>query len=207
MIAFPSIQSLFISKTIPPTYKLPHVVYTIMILGQSSQGVGRYRIKKEIGLGEGSIKTLLIRLKDEEIISTESKRQMGHLLTPKGIQIFQTIIQMLPIPQSIENEQNKFVVGKFAMYTLIRKEYQRDYTQIGISQRDEAIKIGGTGATVLIYNNHEFMFPDNYSITIPEIHDQCDQGDLVVIGGGETDNQARLSAIAAALSLLKMDQE
>lgn len=100
MSVFTSLKPLFESKTIAPTYKLSHIIYTFFFLGKSSQGVGRYRIKDEIGLGEGSTKTLLTRLKDENFISIETKKQLGHSLTPKGLEIFNQLIQIIPIPMN-----------------------------------------------------------------------------------------------------------
>jgi len=205
MSVFTSLKPLFESKTIAPTYKLSHILYTFYFLGQSAQGIGRYRIKDEIGLGEGSTKTLLTRLKDENLISIETKKQSGHRLTPKGLEIFHLLTQIIPIPIELNNQQNRFVVGDFAYFSHISKNHVKENPEIGIAQRDEAIKIGGTGASVLTYHNHQFSFPDNFQIQLPIPVENVQEGDLIIIGGGKTKNIAVLSTIAASLSLISLN--
>lgn len=205
MSVFTSLKPLFESKTIAPTYKLSHILDTFFFLGKSPQGVGRYRIKDEIGLGEGSTKTLLTRLKDENFISIETKKQLGHSLTPKGLEIFNQLIQIIPIPIELNNLHNKFVVGEFAYFSHLSKKNLKEHLEIGIAQRDEAIKIGGTGASVLTYHNNQFSFPDNFQIQLPILIENVHEGDLIVIGGGKTKNLAVLSTIAASLSLISIN--
>lgn len=197
---------LFESKTIMPSYKLPHILSAIFILGQSPQGVGRYKIKNEIKLGEGSTKTLLNRLKDIGIINTEDKEkpQRGHILTTKGQEFFRHLIDRMTIPMIIDNPQQKYVVGKNAAFLVLNHEYLAPNYSLDISARDEAIKIGGSGATVVKFRDNQFYFQDNQIFDFPIKVPTVKSDDLLVIGGGNDENQAILATIAAALNFLKI---
>jgi len=199
-----TLRSVFESKTIKPSYKLPHVIFTIMRIGTTPQGIGRYKIKDEMGLGEGSTKTLLNRLANLSLISPESKHQMGHVLTEAGKKLYDELTAVIPYPQPIDNTTNQFVLGTEAYYVCLKHQTLNPAVTLGIEQRDEAIKIGGTGATVLIFNGEFFVFPKEQSaIPIPVPLKNLQKGDLIIIGGGNTKHQAILSTIAAALSVIK----
>ncbi|MHA1719767.1 MAG: DUF4443 domain-containing protein [Promethearchaeota archaeon] len=199
------LKRLFETKTITPSYKTPHIFFCIMLIGKESRGIGRYRIRKEINLGEGSVKTLLNRLKEENIIKVVETRQKGHILTEKGIKILKELNNMIPFPEKIENENNQFVVGKIAYYTLIDQQNIKKNLGSNIDQRDEAIKIGGTGATCLIYDgNNKFSFSDGVLIDIPVEIGKLNKGDFLIIGAGNSKSEAILATYAAALSLLEI---
>jgi len=81
----------------------------------------------------------------------------------------------------------------------------------GIDQRDKAIIIGGTGATVLIYANGALEMPpgfmdisDQYPEDVKRILStfSLDEGDVVVIGSGSSKRYAQLAAMAAYDSLV-----
>ncbi|UYP45596.1 hypothetical protein NEF87_001881 [Candidatus Lokiarchaeum ossiferum] len=201
------IKKLYESKTIAPSYKTSHIIYTIMFLGNQEKGIGRYRIKDEVGLGEGAMKTLLNRLRDETVIKVEVQRQKGHVLTDSGRILSNRLNSMFHFPEPLENRDNNYVVGKCASYTIIKCAYLKEDYSIGIQQRDEAIKIGGTGATCLTFDGKKLIFPgkDHFSPNIQGLNIKgIKKNDLVLIGGGNTPQKANLSVFAAVLSLLKL---
>jgi len=196
---------LFETKTITPSYKIPHILFCIMIIGKESKGIGRYRIRKEINLGEGSIKTLLNRLKEEDIIKVDKNRQKGHIITKTGKKIFQGLEKLISFPQKLVNTENKFVVGKIAYYSIINQENIKDNLGPSINQRDEAIKIGGTGATCLTFDGtQKFEFSDGISINLPIEQKQLKKGDILIIGAGNSKSDAILATYAAAISILEI---
>ena len=199
------LKRLFETKTITPSYKIPHILFCIMIIGKESKGIGRYRIRKEINLGEGSIKTLLNRLKEEGIIKVDKNRQKGHIFTKSGKKIFQDLEKLISFPQELVNEENKFVVGKIAYYSIINQENIKDNLGSSIDQRDEAIKIGGTGATCLTFDGtKKFEFSDGISIDLPIEQKQLKKGDILIIGAGNSKADAILATYAAGISILKI---
>ena len=139
------LKRLFETKTITPSYKIPHILFCIMLIGKEPKGIGRYRIRKEINLGEGSIKTLLNRLKEENIIKVDKNRQKGHIITEIGKKIFHDLEKLISFPQELENKENKFVVGKIAYYSIVNQQYIKSNFGSSIEQRDEAITIVASG--------------------------------------------------------------
>ena len=199
------LKRLFETKTITPSYKIPHILFCIMLIGKESHGIGRYRIRKEINLGEGSIKTLLNRLKEENTIKVDKNRQKGHIITEIGKKIFQDLEKLISFPQELENKENKFVVGKIAYYSIVNQQYIKSNFGSSIEQRDEAIKIGGTGATCLTYDGiQKYEFSDGVSINLPIEQKQLKKGDILIIGAGNSKSDAILATYAAAISILKI---
>jgi len=199
------LKRLFETKTITPSYKIPHILFCIMLIGKESKGIGRYRIRKEINLGEGSMKTLLSRLKEENIIKVNKNRQKGHIITKIGKKIFQDLEKLISYPQELVNKENKFVVGKIAFYSVVDQEHIKSNLGSSIDQRDEAIKIGGTGATRLTFNRtQQFEFTDGVSIILPIEQKQLKKGDILIIGAGNSKADAILATYAAAISILKI---
>jgi predicted transcriptional regulator len=197
------LSTLFESKTISPTFKIPHVLYTLFILG-TGKGVGRYRIKNEIGLGEGATKTLLIHLKDAGIINSDYIHQKGHHLTEKGKKIYEDLISRISFPQEVENPGNKFVVGQIAVFSIIKKKAVKSQIVLDITHRDEAIKIGGTGATVVQFDGVNFIFPDKNPLQLPVLLKGIEAGDLLCIGGGQSVTIATLATLAASINLIDL---
>jgi len=199
------LKRLFETKTITPSYKIPHILFCIMLIGKESHGIGRYRIRNEINLGEGSTKTLLNRLKDENIIKVDKNRQKGHILTKIGKKILQDLEKLISFPQELENKENKFVVGQIAYYSIVDQENIKKFLGSSIDQRDEAIKIGGTGATCLTFDGiNKFEFSDGLSISLPIGQKQLKKGDILIIGAGNSKGDAILATFAAAISIIKI---
>ncbi|MHA1619953.1 MAG: DUF4443 domain-containing protein [Promethearchaeota archaeon] len=167
--------------------------------------MGRYRIKNEVGLGEGSMKTLLNRLKEEKIIHVDGSRQRGHTLSPEGENLYHKIVQTISYPLEIDNSNNAYVIGESAFYVMINPDHAlHDYTHLTLSMRDEAIKIGGSGCSTLEYNGTKWFFPDSDSYKIdlkiqPDSSIPLKKGTLMVIAGGATETTAILAAFAASL--------
>ena len=203
------VKFLFETKTVAPTYKKPHILYTIYIIGREKTGIGRYRIKNEVGLGEGSMKTLLNRLKKKKIIHVDGSHQRGHTLSPKGEKLYQKIVQTISYPLEIENPNNTYVIGEKAFYVIINPNYALpDYTRRTLAMRDEAIKIGGSGCSTLEFNGTKWFFPDSDSYKIelkipPNRAIPLKKGTLMVIGGGATEATATLAAFAASLLITR----
>jgi hypothetical protein len=202
------LNTLYQSKTITPTYNIPQIIYTILLIGKEHKGIGRYKIKNHINLGEGATKTLLTRLREAEIIHLENEhsRQRGHVLTTSGKKINHKLLHIMSYPQALKNEGNSYVIGEIAYYTRVKKQYCSPDLHLGITQRDEAIKIGGMGASCLRFDGQRLIFPEQTEEKFYPTIDQIDlsileEGDIIIIGGGKTKKTAILATIAAAYSI------
>jgi len=83
-----------------------------------------------------------------------------------------------------------------------------DLVDKGIEQRDEAIKVGTDGATVLVFEDGELVLPEDLGGVEEEVGSELldnfelSDGDVVIIGTGNSVLDAERGAWAAADSLM-----
>ena len=210
MMKISELEKIFESPTIRPSFKEIHVFLLLIILNeeQHKDGIGRYRLEKELNLSEGKIKTLLDRMKHEEInLIKSNSRTSGHVITENGKNLLDELFQYITPPIIPRFDYKKVALGEFAYYSIVRQGLKNIRT--GMEQRDEVIKIGGTGATCLIYDNKKFSFPElkedmDIGLKDNDIDFSINEKDVLIIGTGPNKPIARLGTLAAALNLAKI---
>jgi predicted transcriptional regulator len=187
-----------------PSFNEAHVVKTLEIIGECGT-VGRIKMSKELGLGEGATRTLLKHLKSEGM--TQSSRS-GISFSEEGNQLFSDMRSKLS--KGIEVPSSPLTFGTFNIAVLVRDSAQA--VGSGMEQRDIAIKCGASGATTMVFSGDKLSMPtceQNVSETAPTLHDELvtklnpNQNDVIIVGSGETKEQAEMGAKMAALKLLK----
>jgi len=191
-----------------PTFNEAHVIKTIEII--SAYGaVGRIRLSKELGLGEGVTRTLVKHLKNEGTIEVLRK---GIVLSEYGEKLFSDLRSR--ISEGIEVPPSPLTVGPSNVAVLVRDTAR--VVERGLEQRDTAIKAGALGATTLIFSRNKLTMPateEDVFQGIPSIHDMLvsklspKENDVVIIGSGENKRLAELGAKMAAFELLKSESE
>ncbi|TFG21117.1 MAG: DUF4443 domain-containing protein [Promethearchaeota archaeon] len=193
------------SKTIQPSFQLAHVLLGLMIFDQESEGIGRYRLETELTLSEGKVRSLLKYLKAIELVEVKKKI---HLLSKKGTESLREVYKIFSPPKEPQFDYSKIVIGEFVRYSIIYNAI--DKLKTGMDQRDEAIKIGGSGATCLIMKGGQFQFPPSpmsqgtivtVDIDVKKLDYSFSEGDVLVLGTGKNQYLSNLATIAAALSL------
>jgi predicted transcriptional regulator len=187
-----------------PSFNEAHVVKALEIVGNSGT-VGRIRLSKELGLGEGTTRTLLKHLKNEGII--ESSRS-GILFSEAGKKLFSDLRSKLS--EGLEVPSSPLTVGSFNIGVLVRDSAKA--VGSGMEQRDTAIKSGALGATTLIFSSNKLSLPtgeENLCESMPELHDKLvtqfkpKENDVIIVGCGENRELAEIGAKMAAIKLLK----
>lgn len=181
------------------SFKTAHVLKCLQLL-QRNEYASRAVLAKELGLGEGSIKTLIKHLKANNIIET---RKAGCRLTGKGKKLSNNLLAALPA--EVEVPMNSITIGKYNHAVLLR-EYAFAVGS-GIEQRDEVIKFGGDGATTLLYKDNKFVMPRTNQDCLskePKIRDLLiklnpKDSDVIIIGSASNKIIAELGAKSAAL--------
>ena len=179
------------------SYSIAHVVKVLFLL--SERPMGRHQLMKEMGLGEATIKTLVKRLKKNNLIKKTTK---GNVLTKKGILFVSKILKKISRP--VEIAIDKYTIGKYNYAVLVKKASSK--LRSGIEQRDEAIKIGADGATTLLCKNDRLILPgcDRKIIELEKIlrkNFKIENENVIVIGSASTKKKAEEASIIAALSL------
>ncbi len=198
------LQSLLSSPTITARFNYVHVILALFNFAEKKNGIGRYALSKTLNIGEGMSRSIVTKLQEKNIITPKSTRK-GHVLTKQGMKLYEKIKSHIfyhgPAPDSF----NKIIVKGKPYLVFIRGGADR--VGLGIEVRDAAIKIGGYGATCLVVQQHNLRFPHDETKLDAEIQailfkmETLQEGDVIIIGAGETEAIARLAALNAALSI------
>lgn len=224
------LDSIFDSETIKPTFDYVHVILSLFIFKENPDGIGRYRLKDELEIGSGTSKSLIkrlerkihfIKVKDEKSKSERQNIRKGHVLTDKGSKFLDKIKSKIPLLNYGDLSFLKEIIINAehidAFFCLVRGASQS--ISNGIEQRDAAIKVNGSGATCLIYNGQNLVFPASseeekertkVNLTIQKYfekelsyaHLEFIKNDVIIIGLGDNPEKARLASLNAALTLL-----
>jgi len=187
-----------------PSFNEAHVVKALEIIAKCGI-VGRIRLSKELGLGEGTTRTLLKHLKNEGI--TQSSRS-GISFSEEGKKLFSDLRSK--VSEGVEVPSSPLTVGPFNIAVLVRDPAQAIGS--GMEQRDIAIKSGASGATTLVFSGDKLSMPtgeQNVSECLPMLHDELvtklnpKENDVIIVGSGENRELAEIGAKMAAIKLLK----
>ena len=187
-----------------PSFNEAHVIKSLELIDHYSI-IGRIRLSKELGLGEGITRTLLRRLKNENMIQTARN----------GLSLSEEAKELLSILQSkitlgIEVAKTPLTVGTFNVGILVRDSAQK--VKSGMEQRDTAIMSGALGATTLVFSNKKLTLPiddQNFSEKMPVLNKQLmimfnpKENDVIIIGTAETKKLAEIGAKMAVIKLLR----
>jgi len=186
-----------------PYFIEAHIVKALMII--SRKPVGRVSLARALGLGEGSIRTLIKHLEKAGLIETSRE---GIVLTGSGQEFVSNVKSR--ISEIIEIPESALTIGAFNVAALVSGV--ADSVKAGLEQRDAAIKVGAQGATTLIFSNGRLTMPstkEDVFMELPRIRDiiisrlMPKEDDIVVIGSAGDKLTAEFGAIAAALETLK----
>jgi predicted transcriptional regulator len=181
------------------SYSPVEIVKILFLL--SEKPMGRLRLMKEMRMGEATVKTLLKRLKDKDLIKSSTK---GNLLTKKGKVLVRKILEKISKP--IEITVDEYSVGKYNTAILVKNSSKK--IKSGIEQRDEAIKIGASGATTLICRDGKLVFP-GCNKDVSELEKifrekiKIENDDVIIIGSASDRKKSEDACIAVALSLIE----
>jgi DNA-binding PadR family transcriptional regulator len=154
---------------------------------------GRKQLAEAIGVGEGSMRTILNRLKKRGLIISS---RGGHTLTTKGKRFLGKPFQF------VEVDAGALTVGEVDVATVVRGAAKK--VRRGIEQRDEAIKAGADGATVLVFKGGRLQFPDGFMNVDKELAAlltkllEPREGDVIIVGTAKDAIKAEEGARAAA---------
>lgn len=183
------------------SFGIVHIFKTLQLAnfyGHTSRSI----LCKELGLGEGSIKTLIKHLKMSEMIMTKNS---GTVLTKKGQDILLELLLLIPSETFIP--KCSITLAKFNYCVLLKDS--ANLIGFGLEQRDEAIKLGARGATTLLFLKGKFIIPGTYYDALSsesEIRNLLVQklkpsdNDVIIIGSDDNNKiVAELASKGAAL--------
>lgn len=185
------------------TFDLAHVFMTMQLM-EKNRRISRSILIRELGLGEGSVKTLVKHMKMNGMIETSNA---GMWLSSKGKSLYSKLYLIMPYEMDIP--RCDIALGKFNHAVLIKNMAAN--IRSGIEQRDIAIKIGATGATTLIFKDSKFLMPDtgqDFLRKDPNVRSLMlekfvpEDKDVIIIGSAYNKKVAEMAAKSAALQTI-----
>jgi hypothetical protein len=183
-----------------PAFLEAHVLKALELIGAGA--IGRGQLAKELRLGEGTIRTLVGRMKGLGLLSTS---RGGMTLTESGREIlsgFHELLMSADVPETTMTvDSRNHAVLVYGAAKVVRK---------GIEQRDVALIAGAQGATTLIYERGRLLMPgmeDSLDPTMIEFIEEAmnpANSDVVIIGSSDDAFLAEIGAKSAALKLLEL---
>jgi DNA-binding PadR family transcriptional regulator len=178
-----------------PRFAEVHIRETLDLIEKYGR-VGRKQLAEKLGVGEGSMRTILNMLKKQSLITSS---RGGHALTAKGKHFLGKPLEFVRV------DAGDLTVGEVDVATIVRGASAK--IKRGIEQRDEAIKAGAAGATVLIFKNCKLQFPDRFIEVGKKVSETIiktlkpQEGDAIVIGTADDVVSAEAGARTAARTL------
>jgi hypothetical protein len=219
------LEELFESETIKPTYDYVHIILALFIFEENPNGIGRYRLKEELLIGSGTAKSLIKKLNEKlNFISVlNGNIRKGHVLTENGLKFLNKVKKKIPFLKKgdISILKDIIIESEDVRVYFCQIKNAGDKLTKGIEQRDAAIKVGGIGATCLVYDGKNIIYPLNYisdtektkmtinkqpykyfNEEIIKSDSKLEKSDVIIIGLGNKLERARIAALNAALTLI-----
>lgn len=180
-----------------PKFNDYHIWKAFQCLDETNP-VGRKRLSQLLRIGEGSTRTILSMMQDQNMITIGKS---GILLTETGAE-FKKTVQMDVADVSISD----LTIGDRDCAVRVPKMARN--VKYGCEERDAAIKSGATGATTLIYSNGKLIFPGSDYPVDPDVESKIrsvfslKNDDVVIIGTGPTEESAKVGAVIAGLTIM-----
>lgn len=182
-----------------PAYTPAHVLIGLELIG-ADLGIGRQQLSRKLRLGEGTIRTMVSRLRSLELVSIS---RGGMNLTEKGRELLaevESIFSVSGLPES------PITIGSENYAVLVKRASTK--VRLGIEQRDAAMIVGAEGATTLVLDEKGLRMPSMVNALDAPLKElilrklKPVSGDVVIIGSSDDPFLAELGAKSAALELV-----
>jgi hypothetical protein len=181
-----------------PSFTEVHVLRALLMLYAGTHG--RKSLVQLLGVGEGSVRTIMKRLAADGLLASSRR---GHTLTDSGRASAEAKLARMSMPKAFDSGG---MVGGFQSLVVVYGAADR--VGAGATLRDAAVKTGADGAVILVYKGG-LMFPDGamdlggYPRASAELSKiPIREGDAVVIGFGASPQKAEDGAVTVSLRIL-----
>ena len=172
-----------------------------------NEPIGRNKLASDLGLGTGSIRSIMKALKKYELIKSDQKGHSLTVLGKKTVEKFKKIIPRLSIKIELPE---KISISKHNQIILIKDSASK--IKLGMDQTIAALKIDAKGALTIIFKEGKLQIPglyENLAEVFPAFIEDLnknfylEENDVLLIGSGENIAQAIKGAWAALYTLIE----
>ena len=189
------------------TFSMFHIFYALELMAEKP--IGRNKLAKKLGVGDGAVRTIISRLQDSGLIVTS---RAGCLLTAKGLSAWKNFEAVFPRRE--EFEKTALTTSAYSYAFLVKNK--GDMVKSGIDQRDAAIMGGARRALVIVFKDGCLMiesissslekdFPEAAKVILEDL--KPEDNDVIIIAGADSPLKAKRGAFAASWILLGSDKK
>jgi len=185
-----------------PTFSIFHVLRAIELIAEKP--IGRSKLAEELKVGEGTVRTIISRLKNAELIATS---KAGCSLTSKGLKLWNEYRRVFR--KKVKIRKSELTLAEYNFAILVKNCAHK--VKSGMRQRDAAIIAGARGATTIIFKEGRLAIPfvsDDVAKDFPEAANHIirllepEENDVIVIGSADSLGKAEYGTLAAAWTLV-----
>ena len=185
-----------------PTFSVFHMLRAIELIAKKA--IGRSKLAKELGVGEGAMRTMIKRLKDAGLVTIS---KLGCVLTSKGLKLWNEYNTVLR--RKVEIGKIELTLADYNFAILVKNRGHK--VKSGMEQRDAAIMVGAKGATTVMFKGKRLIIPsvsDDVAKDFPKAANQMvrllqpEENDVIVVGSADSLVRAEYGALAAAWTLV-----
>lgn len=172
-----------------PNFNETDLLRAFMLLDEKE---GRQELCQRLGLGEGTVRSILDILKEKGLIKSTNK---GHVFTDKGSLLRKKISSKISTPKEVKLHFYK----EYKRVGLVYKSGEK--VNIDYTLRDHAVKNGAEGAIILRYDQKKGLCLDydaGYSFEYLEDKFELKQDNLLIITFAKNLRDAENAALAVA---------
>lgn len=181
-----------------PSFREVHLVRTLLFLSQGK--AGRKSLVKILGVGEGSVRTIIKKLTQDGLILS---RPRGHELSAGGRKLVRSYTSLFTPPEVVDLDISP---GKKCGVVVLHR--LSDRVTSGLREREIAVKAGADGAVLLKKTGVELKFPcsdislRDYPKTKAFLNKMMlSPKDVIVISFSDSEPKAVDGALSIALDL------
>jgi hypothetical protein len=185
-----------------PLFTQLDLARAIEVIG--TEHIGRNRLSEQLGLGEGTTRTLIDRLLNARLIEIS---RSGCELRRDGQSVLNELNARFGARSKVP--RSSVTVGAHNYGILVKGAAKR--IKSGIEQRDAAVRAGAGGAITFVVKHGELVMPpaesamraqENATKKIQEMF-QPRENDVIIIAGSDSERNAEEGARAAAWTLIE----
>jgi predicted transcriptional regulator len=187
-------------------FTVAHIFFALEMMAEKP--IGRNSLAKKLEIGEGTVRTIVNRLKSCDLIVTSKE---GCSLTTKGLAVWKQFEKRFPK----RGEVGKTELTNFECNYAFLVKNSGHNVKSGIEQRDAAVVAGAKGAVIIVSKKGHLMIEsvsDRLEQKFPAAADKIlqtfhpEDNDVIVLVGASTSVKAKEGAFAASWALIEQDE-
>jgi predicted transcriptional regulator len=185
-----------------PSFSVFHLLRAIELISEKT--IGRSKLAENLNVGEGTVRTIINRLKDADLVVTSKS---GCALTDEGLRLLREYKSVFK--KKIEIGKNELTLADCNFAILIKNCAHK--VRSGVEQRDAAVMAGAKGATTIMFKEGHLRIPSvsgNVTKDFPNAANQIvrllkpEENDVIIIGSADSFGKAEYGTLAAAWTVL-----